>query len=180
MINSNPSTRLVKHIIRSYARLSENSRVRTILRDNLPLILKEKQFYLSLDESSKKWLGMLSKALVNLPTEERTTSNGSNIGAINQMGGMGNISNINNISNMNNMNHANSLGNMNGINSMNSYMINQDPIGNGFSYSGYDYGDGLKSSNYPMTTNNINTINNPTGKNYLNLNAGPFNFKNGK
>ena len=171
MINSNPSTRLIKHIIRSYARLSENSRVRTILRDNLPSILKEKQFYLSLDESSKKWLGMLSKALVNIPGEERTPNNGSNIGGLNQMGGVGNIGN---------MSHVNSMGNLNGLNNMNSYLINQDSIGNGFSYNGYDYGDGLKSNNYPMSTNNVNTINNPTGKNYLNLNAGPFNFKNGK
>jgi hypothetical protein len=65
MINSNPSARLVKHIIRSYARLSENPRVRSILKENLPAILKDKNFYQSLDDSSKRWLHNLLKTLSN-------------------------------------------------------------------------------------------------------------------
>lgn len=63
MINSNPSQRLIKHIIRSYARLADNTRVRSILRENLPMILKDKVFYQSLDESSKRWIQNLMKLL---------------------------------------------------------------------------------------------------------------------
>jgi hypothetical protein len=178
MINSNPSTRLIKHIVRSYARLAENTRVRSILRDNLPQILKEKHFYMSLDESSKKWLSTLSKALANItPNGDRISMNGlnSNITGLNQMGG------INSMNNMSNLNNINNIGNLNGINNINNYMINQnDLIGNGYSYNGYDYGDGMKSSNYGVTNNNMNAMNNLAGKSYLNLNAGAFNFKNGK
>ncbi len=65
MINSNPPPRLVKHIIRSYARLAENSRVRAILRENLPATIKDKTFYQNLDESSKRWLQNLMKQLSN-------------------------------------------------------------------------------------------------------------------
>jgi hypothetical protein len=178
MINSNPSSRLVKHIIRSYARLAENTRVRSILRDNLPQILKEKHFFLSLDESSKKWLSSLSKSLANITSNsDRMHVNGlnTNIPGLNQMGG------VNTINNMSNMNNFNTGVNINGMSNMNNYMINQnDLIGNGYNYNGYEYGDGMKSSNFAGVNNNVNPINNVQGKSYLNLNAGSFNFKNAK
>jgi len=181
MINSNPSSRLVKHIIRSYARLAENARVRSILRDNLPQILKEKHFFLSLDESSKKWLSSLSKSLANITSNsDRMPNNGlnTNIPGLNQMGGV-NINNMNN--NLNNMNNFNSGVNINGMSNLNNYMLNQnDLIGNGYNYNGYEYGDGMKSSNFTGINNNINPVNNSQGKSYLNLNAGSFNFKNAK
>ena len=63
MVNQNQSPRLVKHIIRSYARLSENTRVRSILKENLPLIFKDKTFQSNLDETSKKWINSIFKHL---------------------------------------------------------------------------------------------------------------------
>jgi hypothetical protein len=63
MLNTNQSQRLVKHIIRSYARLSENTRVRSILKDNLPNIFKERTFQESLDETSRRWIQNIFKHL---------------------------------------------------------------------------------------------------------------------
>jgi hypothetical protein len=63
MIVSNPPSRLVKHIIRSYARLAENTRVRTVMRENMPGIVKDKGFYNTLDDSSKRWLQKLIKLI---------------------------------------------------------------------------------------------------------------------
>ena len=77
MINSNPPPRLVKHIIRSYARLAENSRVRAVLRENLPATIKDKAFYQTLDESSKRWLQNLMKQLssTNMPVMNNMMNN---------------------------------------------------------------------------------------------------------
>ena len=66
MIVSNPPSRLVKHIIRSYARLAENTRVRPVLKENIPSILKDKIFYQNLDDSSKRWLQNLMKLLAGV------------------------------------------------------------------------------------------------------------------
>lgn len=63
MLSNNQSQRLVKHIIRSYARLSENSRVRGILKDNLPSIFKDKNFLGTLDETSRRWIQNIYKHL---------------------------------------------------------------------------------------------------------------------
>ena len=63
MISNNPSQRLVKHIIRSYARLTDNYLARHILKENIPSVMKEKSFISSLDESSKRWMINLMKAL---------------------------------------------------------------------------------------------------------------------
>lgn len=160
MINSNPSPRLVKHIIRSYARLAENSRVRAILRENLPQILKEKHFFMSLDDSSRKWLSTLSKSLASTQINERIPINGINT----------NITGINQMADVNNHN------------GLNSFAFNQnDLIGNGYNYNSYDYLDGYKAYNYTINSNNMNHMGNQSSaKSYLNFNAGPFNQKNGK
>ena len=63
MIKNEPSQRLIKHIIRSYARLADKTVVRPILKENIPPILSDKTFYNKLDESSKKWLSTLMKSL---------------------------------------------------------------------------------------------------------------------
>ena len=63
MIKSNPTSRLVKHIIRSYARLADNKNVRSNLKERLPPIMKDKSFINKLDESSKKWMANLWRAL---------------------------------------------------------------------------------------------------------------------
>lgn len=75
MINNvNQSQRLVKHIIRSFARLAENHRVRSILKQNLPPILKEKSFQMSLDESSRRWLQNIYKHLNSTYVSSRSNS----------------------------------------------------------------------------------------------------------
>ena len=63
MIKNKPSSRLVKHIIRSYCRLAENPEGKNLLKNNLPQEMKEMEFINSLDESSKKWLQNLNKLL---------------------------------------------------------------------------------------------------------------------
>jgi hypothetical protein len=74
MIVSNPPSRLVKHIIRSYARLAENTRVRTVMRENMPGIIKDKAFYQTLDDSSKRWLQKLIKLIGNTPVNPNPTN----------------------------------------------------------------------------------------------------------
>lgn len=175
MINSTPSPRLIKHIIRSYARLSENSRVRSILKENLPAILKDKTFQQSLDESSKRWLHNLLKSIANIQTNDRSS-----------------ISIINGLSNVG------SSGNMNNILRDNPFDMMQG--GNGYLYNnGYgDYMDASTNMNNNMMNSNMNNINlnNVSGnsakgqgygvsngrdnKNYLNLNGNVFTYKNGK
>ena len=71
MLNSNQPLRLVKHIIRSYARLSENQRVRSILKENLPQLLWEKNFQNSLDENSKKLIQTIVKNISSNFKEEK-------------------------------------------------------------------------------------------------------------
>lgn len=63
MINKSKSSVLIKHVIRSYSRLSESTRVRSILKENLPTVLNEKEFQDTLDETSKRWLANIFKNL---------------------------------------------------------------------------------------------------------------------
>jgi hypothetical protein len=169
MINSNPSPRLVKHIIRSYARLSENSRVRTILKENLPVILKDKNFQNSLDESSKRWLHNLLKSIANIQDKSS----------------MGNINNFNNNMQNGNLIRDTPYDMMQGVN---GYLYNN-------SYG--DYMDASTNMNSNMMNNNMNNINlnnvsvssakgqgygvsnGRDNKNYL-LNGNVFTYKNGK
>jgi hypothetical protein len=74
MVNTNQSPRLLKHIIRSYARLSENSRVRTILKDNLPEIFQDKSFQNTLDEASKRYIQNIFKCLNISSVSSKTNS----------------------------------------------------------------------------------------------------------
>jgi len=92
MIKNKPSTRLVKHIIRSYSRLAENPEGRTLLKNNLPEEMKTEEFYNLLDDSSKKWLMNLMRLL----KEDNRMNNNQN----------GNIG-VNNINININMNHNN-------------------------------------------------------------------------
>lgn len=60
-----PSTRLLKHIVRCYLRLSENARAKDALRQCLPEALKDQTFAATManDESVQKWLSLLLKNL---------------------------------------------------------------------------------------------------------------------
>ena len=89
MIKNNPTQRLIKHIIRSYARLADKEIVREILKENLPPKMKEKEFINKLDDSSKKWMNNLIKAL--------NEKNNNQIHMNNNMGNNGNNGNNNNM-----------------------------------------------------------------------------------
>jgi CCR4-NOT transcription complex subunit 9 len=58
-----PSARLLKHIVRCYLRLSENSRAKDALRQCLPDALKDQTFAATLvtEDSVQKWLALLLK-----------------------------------------------------------------------------------------------------------------------
>jgi len=58
-----PSARLLKHVVRCYLRLSDNSRAREALRQCLPDQLKDSTFQACLkdDKSTKHWLSQLLK-----------------------------------------------------------------------------------------------------------------------
>jgi hypothetical protein len=198
MISSNPSTRLIKHIIRSYARLAENSRVRSILKDNLPPVLKDKNFYQSLDESSKRWLQNLLKSIAAISGgNERSTIGvinglGGNVSNLNNLGGnsmnhignmnsMGNIGNVSNMSGLNNMNNLGQMSGFNNFNSMNNYDMNS--ANNGFLY-GNTYNDYLESSNMGALNNQSNSNKNnflgSNSKNFGNMNSNVFAYKHNK
>ncbi len=63
IVNKSKSPVLIRHVIRSYSRLSESHRVKSILKENIPQILNDKAFQDSLDETSKKWLSNMYKNL---------------------------------------------------------------------------------------------------------------------
>lgn len=60
-----PSSRLLKHVVRCYLRLSDNARAKEALRSCLPDQLKDQTFAdcLKEDASTKKWLAQLIKNL---------------------------------------------------------------------------------------------------------------------
>jgi CCR4-NOT transcription complex subunit 9 len=60
-----PSARLLKHVVRCYLRLSENTRAKEALKSCLPDQLKDSTFAVCLkdDASTKKWLAQLIKNL---------------------------------------------------------------------------------------------------------------------
>ena len=124
MIKNKPSSRLVKHIIRSYCRLAENVEGKNLLKSNLPQEMKEPEFINSLDDSSKKWLQNLNKLLKGERGGMMANSQNGNIG----------VNNINiniNMNNNGNMNlgmpmDLNNNPNMNNINmNPNMMMLNQ-------------------------------------------------------
>lgn len=60
-----PSSRLLKHVVRCYLRLSDNARAREALRRCLPDQLRDSTFSQCLqeDRSTKHWLSLLIKNL---------------------------------------------------------------------------------------------------------------------
>jgi CCR4-NOT transcription complex subunit 9 len=76
---SSPSVRLLKHIVRCYLRLSENTRARDALRQALPVSLRDDTFAVSLrdDMTVKKWLSQLLSVVgppdASLPTGAHAT-----------------------------------------------------------------------------------------------------------
>ncbi|KAJ1352123.1 CCR4-NOT transcription complex subunit 9 [Parelaphostrongylus tenuis] len=64
-LSRDPSSRLLKHVIRCYSRLSDNPRAQQALRQCLPDQLKDETFKTILDEdkSSRHWLRLLMSNL---------------------------------------------------------------------------------------------------------------------
>jgi len=129
MLQTNPSTRLLKHIIRCYSRLAENHRARSILKENFPQILKDKSFYDNLDDSSKKWLNNFLKT-VGISSTNKGNVQGENV-AFNLM--------VNN--NNNNNNFPNNMNNLQNNVFMNSGGLNMDPMYN-MDHGEYNFGQG--------------------------------------
>ncbi len=114
MIKNKPSSRLVRHILRSYNRLADNEEGRNLLKIKLPSEMKDPNFINSLDESSRKWLQNLHKVLqgergaaINNNQNENLGMGNINIninmnGNNNMMGNMGMEMNLNNNPNINN------------------------------------------------------------------------------
>jgi len=77
MTGPQTSPRLLKHIIRSYARLAENPRVQKPLKENLPALFRDKDFTNNLDDASKRWLNALFKSLSSNTNGNSTNQNTS-------------------------------------------------------------------------------------------------------
>ena len=77
-----PSSRLLKHVVRCYLRLSDNPRAKEALKACLPDQLKDNTFSECLkdDASTKKWLSQLIKNLepFTLPVISAGTNSGGN------------------------------------------------------------------------------------------------------
>lgn len=71
-----PSTRLLKHIIRCYLRLSDNTRARDALRGLLPLQIRDGTFseVLKDDPVTKRWLAQLLFNIGERPSESVNTN----------------------------------------------------------------------------------------------------------
>ena len=173
MIKNKPSSRLVKHIIRSYYRLAENPEGKNLLKNNLPPEMKEMEFINSLDESSKKWLLNLNKLLKGEKGGIMNNNQNGNIGVNNininiNMNNNGNMNmgmpmDLNNNVNMNN--NMNMNPNMMMLNQMNlqqnqGYMMPQQPgdfnfqmynepyINNGIYLGNQNPNNGFNNMNY--------------------------------
>jgi len=73
-----PSARLLKHIVRCYLRLADNSRARDALRTCLPSALRDSTFAATLrdDPVTKRWLGQLDFVMGNTAAGEQPPSPG--------------------------------------------------------------------------------------------------------
>ncbi|CAO1419829.1 unnamed protein product [Diamesa hyperborea] len=71
-----PSSRLLKHVVRCYLRLSDNARAREALRQCLPDQLRDTTFNACLqeDRSTKHWLNLLIKNLETNSNDQRQIS----------------------------------------------------------------------------------------------------------
>jgi CCR4-NOT transcription complex subunit 9 len=83
-----PSSRLLKHVIRCYLRLSDNSRAKDALKSCLPNELKDDTFYECLkdDASTKKWLAQLIKNLEPFNNPTSNSGGGQHQSSISPMG----------------------------------------------------------------------------------------------
>ena len=180
MIKNKPSSRLVRHILRSYNRLADNEEGRNLLKIKLPSEMKDPNFINSLDESSRKWLQNLHKVLQGERGAAINNNQNGNLGMGNinininmngnnpMIGNMGMQMDLNNNQNINNTIQMNP--NMVMLNQMNlpqnqGYMIPpQQP--NDYNYQMYNEqylnnGIYIGSQNPNSGFNNMNFYRNP-------------------
>lgn len=83
------STRLLKHVVRCYLRLSDNSRAREALRQCLPEPLKHATFANCLkdDQTTKRWLAQLLHNLSELPPAGMASGGANGVGGPSQTSG---------------------------------------------------------------------------------------------
>ena len=159
MIRNKPSPRLVKHIIKSYYRLTDSPEGRNMLRNSLPPEMKEIAFINTLDDSCKKCLNNLNKVLKG---EKFGIMGGINNININMNNNIGKQIDLNINHNLNNNMNVNP--NMLMINQMNiepnqGYMVNQqigdfnyqiynDPTYNGIYLGNQNSNNGFGNMNY--------------------------------
>lgn len=100
-IENKPSTRLLKHIIKCYNRLTENARAKLALSQNMPEIVKEKELVENLDDNSKKCLQNLCEILEtnrlqenNLPSQPFDINNVRNSGRNLEYPSLGGVADI--------------------------------------------------------------------------------------
>lgn len=88
VLTRQPSVRLLKHIIRCFLRLADNTRARQALRQSIPPALKTSQFdgVLSEDHNAKKWHTMLLNSVFSQSNPASAAAGGgqSDLGGLQQ------------------------------------------------------------------------------------------------
>ena len=171
MLQNKISLRITKNIIKIYLGLIENKEAKTMLKSELPEKIRDEDFIMSLDDSSKVKVNNLLKALdedesgndikIKKLKNDLTNKNNNNIQNINiiKNTNFDNINNLNNYKipmNYNNNNDNNKSINMMFLNNMNQMKMNPTfMIPGDFNYNIYNDNENCMNSNiYNQNSNN--------------------------
>ena len=171
MLQNKISLRITKNIIKIYLGLIENKEAKTMLKSELPEKIRDEDFIMSLDDSSKVKVNNLLKALdedesgndikIKKLKNDLTNKNNNNIQNINiiKNTNFDNINNLNNYKtpmNYNNNSDNNKSINMMFLNNMNQMKMNPTfMIPGDFNYNIYsDNENCMNSSIYNQNSNN--------------------------
>lgn len=171
MLQNKISLRITKNILKIYLGLIENKEAKTMLKSELPEKIRDVDFIMSLDDSSKAKVNKLLKALdedesgndikIKKLKNDLTNKNNNNIQNINiiKNTNFDNINNLNNYKtpmNYNNNNDNNKSINMMFLNNMNQMKMNPTfMIPGDFNYNIYNDNENYMNSNiYNQNSNN--------------------------
>ncbi len=171
MLQNKISLRITKNIIKIYLGLIENKEAKTMLKSELPEKIRDEDFIMSLDDSSKVKVNNLLKALdedesgndikIKKLKNDLTNKNNNNIQNINiiKNTNFDNINNLNNYKtpmNYNNNSDNNKSINMMFLNNMNQMKMNPTfMIPGDFNYNIYNDNENCMNSNiYNQNSNN--------------------------
>lgn len=171
MLQNKISLRITKNIIKIYLGLIENKEAKTMLKSELPEKIRDEDFIMSLDDSSKVKVNNLLKALdedesgndikIKKLKNDLTNKNNNNIQNINiiKNTNFDNINNLNNYKtpmNYNNNSDNNKSINMMFLNNMNQMKMNPTfMIPGDFNYNIYSDNENCMNSNiYNQNSNN--------------------------